>query len=340
MEPVGKTMETMLRSVAMSGYFDVTRRLGLNPVELAQQAGIDAAALANPDDRVPVSACCRLLELTAEKAACPTFALQMAETRQRFGTGVINILLAHKRTLREVLLAAAEYRHLLNEALAVYVEDAGATVTIREELVVESGTSTRQAIELALGVLARHSSALLGNHWKPRAVHFTHAPHADLTFHRRFFGCPLEFRSDFNGFVCAAADLDYPNPAADPELVRYAESLAAPLNLSGTASTALEARKAIYLLLPLEQATLESVARHLRLSVRTMQRQLESTDTSFSDLVEEVRRDLAVRYMSNPRYPIGRVAALLGYSQQGSFTNWFASRFGMTPRDWRNSPAK
>ena len=82
-------------------------------------------------------------------------------------------------------------------------------------------------------------------------------------------------------------------------------------------------RKAIYLLLPVEQATVELVARHLRVSVRTMQRQLGSADTSFSALVEEVRRELAVRYMSNPRYPIGRVAALLGYTQQGSFTNWF-----------------
>jgi AraC-like DNA-binding protein len=82
------------------------------------------------------------------------------------------------------------------------------------------------------------------------------------------------------------------------------------------------------------------VARHLRLCVRTLQRQLEAADTSFSALVEEVRRELAVRYMSNPRYPIGRVAALLGYNQQGSFTNWFASRFGMTPRDWRNGQAK
>ncbi|WP_250474951.1 AraC family transcriptional regulator [Caballeronia sp. GAFFF1] len=330
-------METMLRSIAMSGYFEVTRRLGISAVDMAQRVGIDPSALANPDNRVSASACCRLLELTAEAASCPTFALQMAETRHKFGTGVVNLLLAHKRTLREVLLAAAEYRHLLNEALAVYVEDAGPTVTIREELVVAPGTPTNQAIELALGVLARHSSALLGAHWKPRTVHFTHKGPADLTFHRRFFGCPMEFGSDFNGFVCAATDLDYPNPAADPELVRYAESLAAPLKQAQGDSIALEVRKAIYLLLPLEQGTVEPVARQLGLSVRTMQRQLEMASTSFSELVDEVRRELAVRYMSNPRYPIGRVAALLGYNQQGSFTNWFTSRFGMTPRDWRSS---
>jgi AraC-like DNA-binding protein len=333
-------METMLRAASMSGYFDVARRVGVNPVELAQQAGIDAAALANPDERIPAAAACRVLELTAERASCPTFALQMAETRQKFGTGLVHVLLAHKRTLREVLLAAAEYRHLLNEALAVYVEDARETVTIREELVVDPGVPTNQAIELAVGVLARHASALLGDRWKPRSVHFVHQGPADLTFHRRFFGCPLEFGSDFNGLVCAAADLDYPNPAADPELVRYAESLADSLNATGVDSTALEVRKAIYLLLPLEQATVERVAAHLHLSVRTMQRQLGLADTSFTRLIEEVRYELAVRYMNNPRYPIGRVSVLLGYSQQGSFTNWFSARFGMTPRDWRNSHLK
>jgi AraC-like DNA-binding protein len=330
----------MLRSAALSGYLDVTRRLGLNPVDLAQQVGIDASALANPDDRVPASAACELLELTAEKASCPTFGLQVAETRQKFGAGVVNVLLAHKRTLREVLLATVQYRHLLNEALALHVETTGETVTIREELVVHPGTPTRQSIELAVGILTRHSSALLGMHWKPRAIHFAHPAPADLTFHRRFFGCPMVYASDFNGFVCSAADLEYPNPAADPELVRYAESLAAPMNVAGAESKALEVRKAIYLLLPLEQATVELVAGHLGLSVRTMQRQLDAADTSFTALLEEVRRELAVRYLGNPGYPIGRVAALLGYNQQGSFTKWFAARFSKTPSAWREGQLK
>jgi AraC-like DNA-binding protein len=329
-------MQTMVRSSSMHGYFDVTRRLGLNPYELVQEAGLDAVALANPDDRISADGACRLLEITAEKASCPTLGLQIAQTRQQFGSGVVNILLAHKRTLREVLLAAAQYRHLLNEALGIHVETTGDTVTIREELVAEPGTRTVQAMELAVGVLSRHSSALLGAHWKPHSVHFTHLAPAELSFHRRFFGCPITFESDFNGFVCAAEDLDFPNPNADPVLVRYAESLANPLNVVAADSIALEVRKAIYLLLPLSQASVELVARQVNLTVRTLQRQLDSAGSSFSGIVEEVRRDLAVRYLLNPRYPIGRVAALLGYTNQGSFTVWFQGRFQMTPREWRS----
>ncbi|GAB7548529.1 hypothetical protein CS8_082230 [Cupriavidus sp. 8B] len=155
-----------------------------------------------------------------------------------------------------------------------------------------------------------------------------------------YIGCPIVFDSDFNGLVCAAEDLDRPNPNADPELVKYAESLAQPLNVSGPESIVLDVRKTIHLLLPIEQATVEEVALYLHLSVRTMQRQLKAAGTNFSNLVDDVRQELAVRYLTNARYPIGRVATLLGYSRQSSFTQWFTARFGTPPRAWRASHVK
>ena len=333
-------METTVRSGSLTGYVEVTRQLGLNPGNFLREVGLDASALADPQTRISAAAACRLLELTAASASCQTLGLQIAETRQKFGFGVIAILLAHKRTLREVLLATVQYRHLLNEALGIYVETAGDTVTIREEIVTEASIAKRQATELAVGIMARHCSAVLGAHWKPRSVHFIHSGPVELHVHRRFFGCPPVFNSDFNGIVCDAADLDRPNPLADPELVRYAESLAAPLNVSGPDAIVMDVRRAIYLLLPLEQASIETIADHLRLGVRTLQRNLDAAGTSFSTLVDEVRHELALRYMANPRYSIGRVGALLGYTRQSSFTHWFTQRFGMTPRLWRAAAAK
>ena len=325
----------MVRARALNGYLQVARRHGLQPQELLRHVGLDAAVLADLDHRIPITALCQLLEIAALHANCPTFGLEMADIRQPFDFGILELLLSHKRTLRELLLAAIQYRHLLNEALAIHVEDAGGTVVVREEIVAEQGTPTRQATELAIGVLARSGVALLGAHWQPRSVNFAHPRPADTSFHRRFFGCTVVFSSDFNGIVCAAEDLDRPNPNADPELVRYAESLANPLNVSVPDSIVLDVRKTIYLLLPIEHAAVDQVARHLHVSVRTMQRQLEMAGTSFSNLVEEVRQELAVRYLSNQRYPIGRVAVLLGYSRQSSFTQWFTARFGTTPRAWR-----
>jgi AraC-like DNA-binding protein len=140
--------------------------------------------------------------------------------------------------------------------------------------------------------------------------------------------------------VCAASDLDHPNPLADPELVRYAESLAGPPNAPGGHSVVHSVRQTVYLLLPLEQVTAPYVARHLNLSVRTMQRRLDEAGVVFSKLVDDVRGELVVRYMKNPRYPMGRIAGLLGYTRQASFTRWFTGRYGMTPSAWRSANAR
>ena len=153
--------EPMVRARALSGYVQIARRHGLAPQDLLRQVGLDAAVLLKLDHRIPITSVCHLLEGAASSAKCPTFGLEMAETRQPFDFGMLELMLSHKRTLREVLLAAVEYRHLLNEALAIHVEVGGSTVVIHEEIIAEQGITTHQATELAMGVLARSCVALL-----------------------------------------------------------------------------------------------------------------------------------------------------------------------------------
>ncbi|MGT2455175.1 AraC family transcriptional regulator [Cupriavidus basilensis] len=327
--------EPKARAAALTSYPQVALRLGLNPNELMRRFGLNPAILMNREQRIPFAAVCRLLEATAREASTSSVGIQMAEARTAFDFGVIGLLLTHKRTLREVLLAMVQYRHLLNDALGLYIETSDTQVIIREEILGEIDDWPQQTIELAVGVLARTCASVLGPHWRPVSVHFTHAAPPDLRAHRRLFGCPLVFTSDFNGFVCLVSDLDQPNPLADPALVRYAEGLAESLGAAGPQAITAEVRNAIYLLLPVEQAAIEHVAGQLHTSVRTLQRHLEEAGTTFSNLVEEVRQELAIRYMSNERYSIGRVATLLGYTQQASFTQWFSRHFGMAPRAWR-----
>lgn len=332
-------MATFTRAVTLTNYAEIARQLGLNPSSMLREVGLGAANLADPEQRIPMTAVIALLENSASKADCPTFGLRMAESRQLADFGAISLLLSHQRTLRDMLGAVIEYRRLMNEALAIHIEDAGDTVILREDVVGDSPIPSRQTMDLAVGVTFGTCAALLGAHWRPHEVHFTHAAPPDLNVHWRVFGgrfgCRVEFDSEFNGIVCRAADLDFPNPAADAAMARYARRFVEPPPGVDQASVAHEVRKAIYLMLPMGHATIEQVSQGLGLSVRTLQRQLDDTGESFTDLLNGVRRDLAVRYMENKVYSLARVAALLGYSTPGSFTRWFAAQYGMPPATWR-----
>ena len=328
-------MKRMVRAAALTNYFEVAQQFALNPSEMLAQVGLDRAMLADPDSRIPAGAVVTLLEESARASQCLTFGLRMAQTRQLTDLGAISLLLTHKRTLREVLLAMINYRHLMNEALALQMEDVGPDVIIREEVLTDVTTHSRQATELALGVLARAAGALLGNRWKPHRVMFNHEAPPDLHLHRRIFKCKLAFGSEYNAFVCAAQDLDAPSSAANPALARYAEQLLQSLPKAQDRSTSMEVREAIYVLLPMGRATVEQVAQKLGVNVRTLQRQLEDDGATFSALINSVRRELAVRYVRSGKHSFGQVAELLGYSTQTSFTRWFKSEFGVAPRQWQ-----
>ena len=73
------------------------------------------------------------------------------------------------------------------------------------------------------------------------------------------------------------------------------------------------------------------MAAGLGLNVRTLQRQLDEAGASFTTILNEVRRELAQRYIDNTSYSMGRVAAMLGYANLSSFTRWFTAQFDHAP---------
>ena len=330
-------MRTLVRAAALTNFFEVAAAVGVNPQPLLRQAGLNRALLTDPEQRIPVEACAALLEAAAEAGNCPTFGLRMAESRQLSDFGVMSLLIGQQPTLRDALDTIIRYRHLVNESVAIMLESAGKVVMIRQEVVLN--TPSRQATELALGVVFRLCRALLGAHWHPLSVNFTHGGPPDMQVHRRLFGCPIEFGSEFNGIVCLAADLDAPNPTGDPAMARHAQRLVDTLPRVNEASVGRDVRNAVYLMLPMGRATCEAVAQGLGLSQRTMQRQLDDAHESFTDILNEVRRDLAQRYVGNPDYSLLRVAELLGYGSASSFTRWFSSQFGEAPVIWRRRHA-
>lgn len=327
-----------IRAAVLSHYFEVAGKLGLNPQSLLRKVGLTRAMLAAPAGHIPVTAVVDLLEDSATASGCSTFGLQLAEARQLADFGPISLLLSHQPTLRAALSTIQQYRHLLNESLALYVEDAGKLTLIREEVVVEGRPQARQATELAVGVLLLVFRTLLGPHWHPQAVHFVHAAPDDLQVYRRLFRCPLQFDSEFSGLVCLTADLDRPNTQADAAMARYAQSFIDALPGPGQNSIVVEVRKSIYLLLPMGRANAEQIAQGLGMNVRTLQRRLDESGVTFSGLINEVRRELALRYIAGTRHPLGRIAEQLGYSNQSSFTRWFIGQYHTTPTELRSRP--
>ena len=329
-------MTALVRSAALTRFAELAADCGLDARALVAGVGLPSRCLVDPDLKVPARLVGRLLDTAAAQAHEPAFGLRLAESRRLSNLGPLALLVRDAPTLRGALETLMHHIHVHNEAVAVQVDEHGGLVVIRTELAADGSASLRQATELVVGVTCRLLQVLLGAGWQARLVCFTHPAPATLAVHHRVLGPAVEFGHEFNGIVCNAADLDVPNPGADPVLARYSQKLLAPA-LGHGARFADRVRQLIVLLLPRGLCRIEVVAQHLGVDRRTVHRKLLGEHTSFSTLLEAERRALAVRYVEGTDRPLTEVAALLGFSAPSVFSRWYRGSFGASAARQRSS---
>ena len=335
----GAKLDGQLQSAALTNFFEVARFVGLDPYEMLRRFRISPDLLGDPDATLASNAVADLLEYCAEQSGCQTFGLLMAESRTLPSLGPLSLLLAHQGTARDALNALVEYQGILNEVMSLDVEHAtdaekGGLAIIRAGFL--GGYDGRQAIELLMAIVCRTISEVVSGRWHPDLAYFCHSAPDDLAHHVRVFQCPLVFDADFNGLVCSEASLDAPNPAAESAMARHARrylDMLAPAHADGSVTG--RARRSLYLLLPAGRATLEQVGANLGMHPRALQRQLEREGRTFAMLLNEVRRELALRYLASPAHSVTSVAQMTGYATPSSFSRWFSTEFEMSPAQWR-----
>ncbi len=329
-------MASLVRAACLTNYAEVATASGLNAARMLFDAGLSPSVLDEPDLMIPVDKVGRLLHASAQMSGNEGFGLSMARTRLLSNMGPVGLLIRDQATLRDSLSLLVQYLTQLNGALTLTVEEEDDSVLIRELLLAGSAHEpTRQRVELALGVMVRAIRQLIGSDWKPRLVCFEHSPPRDLTAHKQLFGPRVEFNQEFNCIVCTKSDLDKRNEFADPAMGRYAKKLLESNAHVADSAVLADVRRTIVLLLPSGRCSIEKVSEHLGVVPRTIQRRLTEQDQSFSSLMNDIRKELAARYVFESTRSLTEIAELLGFTAPSSFSRWYQSQFGCSAKESR-----
>jgi len=325
----------LTRSASLATYSEVAREAGLDPQAMLREFDLPARCLADPELRVPVDSVRRLLEASAERSGIEGFGLRMAQARRLSDMGPLGLLMREQPTLRLALEVCATYANRLNESLYFTIEESPNVVVLREDLIVGRPGPLRQSTELAIGVVFRVLQLFGGQHWRPLRVCFSHDPPVDRSEYDRLFACRVEFGHAFNGIVCARRDLDVANPNADPGIAKLALQMLESYPKEDRDKLSGQVRRLVVNLLGTGACNIEAIAQHVGVDRRTVHRRLASEGRSFSEIVAEVRRELAGRYLADPQRSLAEVSSLLGFSSISGFSRWHRQQFGRTASEQR-----
>lgn len=155
---------------------------------------------------------------------------------------------------------------------------------------------------------------------------------------KRIFSHRVEFGAAFNGIVFFQSHLQTPLSTYS-SLDRYAQQYVESVSARSGQTAAEKVRQMIVALMPSGECSLARIAGLLGVDVRTIRRRLGDESMSYNELLNEVRKDLVERYLSEVSRKHAEIALLLGFSGPSSFSRWFRHEFGYRAQDWTGGSA-
>jgi AraC-like DNA-binding protein len=268
---------------------------------ILREVGLDPETVRTPKARIPFAKHVALFEAAAEHLGDPHFGLHFGSSVDPLDAGLIGYVAANSATLGDAFRNMTRYLRVFSEGAHVDLQTADVLAVLAFDVIDPDARRRVQIQEFGMAMVMNFGRFVTGRHMTPEWVEFSHNRSGQVDDFERYFGAPVHFGRDRNALVLKQSDIEH-----------------------------LVAR-----LLPSGSVTTRSVAKELGLSERTMARRLADAGTSYRQIIDEVRRDLAKRYMVEPNVRPSQIARLLGYSEPSAFTHAFRRWTGQSPSRFR-----
>jgi len=322
------------RGVAARQTLSYLDRRGINARPALLGAGLSRRQLSRDEIGLPVASQYRFLELAAAEANDQLLGLHVAAEMDMRAIGILFYLTGSAPTVAEALVNLARYSRTTNEALVVEISRRKDEVILAIRHLQEFDELHRQFFELLALWFIRTLHKETNRDFTLLRVTFTHARNADLREVHRLLRCPVEFAQAVDSWVLPQRVMDLPIVSGDSQLLKILTAHADELLAERRSVTGLQSMVANQLasLLPSGESRAAMVARQLGMSQRSLTRHLAEEGTTFAEILEQLRRRLASRYLADDRMSVQQIAWLLGYSEVGAFNHAYKRWTGTAPR--------
>lgn len=320
---------------------------GVSAQDLYQSAQIDPSWLDDPDRHVGGEVLKTIWREAVLQTGDLDLGLHIGEAFDLSAIGIVGYVLLNCKNYGQVLEKLSHYTRLFSRGVAIYHHVSAGLVHCDFDIVGNVKNylldEPRHPIESTFAALFTATQQLTGYCLKPKTVCFQHPCPANDSEHRRIFQTTVQFSQETNRIIFPETYLDWLVRSANPTLLSVFELHAKAMLTAQTQSQKeLQSYRqqviaAITHQLQGEVPPIQAIARHLMLSVRQLQRELQIENTSYQQLLDETRKEIALSQLKFQATSTNDLAFLLGFSEPSAFHRAFKRWTGQTPRSFRLS---
>lgn len=327
----------LISGAALHGFQGLVHMLGGDPVALLETNGLIVADCGNSDAYLPLRLAIQAVERAAVATCTPDFGRRLADRQGIEILGAVGLAARTATTFGEALGIFERYMGGYSPAIAVPLVSGAepGTMFLCWRATLPNLAPHPQTVELSLGITLRVLRLLLGRQYAPQSVRLPHDPLTPASDYERYFGCRAVFGSLTAGFTFLTSDLERRLTEEDPRLHR---EVLAQLSADPSSTPAVRAvAELVAPMLPAGTATVDVVAKQLGVHPKALQRRLADEGTSFTGVVDQVRRAVAERSLRDTDVGLAHLAAQLGFAEQSVLTRACQRWFGTSPSAHRDA---
>lgn len=297
---------------------------------------IEPKTVRSPDAYIPVETYLRIQDEAAEYVHDPYFGLHMGEFAQPGSWSILGYLMMNCKTLGEAFEKSGRYQRIIGNMITARAEIGLDKVRVVYFTPPHAPPMSRHCYEAAFSSSVRLARTLTGLPLNPLEVTFTSPEPESRAEYERIFNCPVHFGQHDNSMTLAMHMGNLPVRMANPALLEHFETYAQDFiaQMERKDPTTQTVTRIILSRLDDPSLSIEKVAGEMAVSVRTLQKRLESEGVVFSDLLRDIRQQLAKKYLRE-NYSVEQITYLLGFSEPSAFRKAFKKWLGVTPREYR-----
>lgn len=317
----------------------LARQLGVDCNAALTAAGIEPGDLEDNSRRIPGLKYQRLLGHLLTASADPLFGLHSARFVQPGSWSVLGYITMNCATLGEAISRIVPYEKLVGDMGVSRIEAGPDQVRLIWDCRQQNADVRRHMVEDVLASWLLYARWISDTQLSPDEVWFEHAQPAgsELAEYQGIFDCPIRFGQPCNALLIPSHYLQIALRQADANLLRTLEEHALTLmaGLDQDEPLPVRVRNALRLLLKDGLPRKERVAEKFHMTERTLQRHLQQAGTSYQEILDNLRREMAEHYLLRSELSIQDISSYLGFSEARSFHRSFKLWTGITPGEYR-----
>jgi AraC-like DNA-binding protein len=303
---------------------------------LFAQVDLDPDRLHDPNARYPFTALTRLWKLAAAATRDPCLGLTVARFWHPTTFHALGYSWMASQTLKDALMRMARYSAIVTDAVSMDLTSSaeGFEFTLQPKF----APPADEAIDAGMAIVLGMCRTSYGSTFNPLRVTMQRDTPAIVDTFSQVFRAPIQFSAPENMLLFSNADLTAPLPTANAELARANDRVITGY-LARFTHDSIKIRVEAKLLEQLSsgRATQGSIAKALAMSPRTLQRNLKQEGTSYKQLLDDMRRQLASQYIKESRLSVNEITFMLGFSEPANFSRAFRRWTGVSPSGYRLS---